>query len=178
MGRVEERTMQVSKLMTRDARIASPAQSLQQAAQVIAELDTGVLPVGENDRLVGMITDRDITIRAVAMGRSSDTPIREVMSPKVESVFEDQEADEVRLIMSHLQMRRLPVLDRNQAAGWQPVARRDCDFAAGAGRSWRGIERRVATLCKRKARSQRAMWVTDPHKQARGRLGTIKNVCG
>jgi CBS domain-containing protein len=53
MGRVEERTMQVSKLMTRDARIASPAQSLQQAAQVIAELDTGVLPVGKNDRLSG-----------------------------------------------------------------------------------------------------------------------------
>jgi CBS domain-containing protein len=106
--------MQVNELMTRDVRIASPDQSLQQAAQLMVELDTGVLPVGENDRLVGMITDRDIAIRAVAEGKSPDTRVRDVMTADVKYVFEDQEADEVSIIMSDLQVRRLPVVDRNK----------------------------------------------------------------
>jgi CBS domain-containing protein len=91
--------MQVNELMTRDVRIANPDQSLQQAAQLMVELDTGVLPVGENDRLVGMITDRDIAIRAVAEGKSPDTRVRDIMTPDVKCVFEDQEADEVSIIM-------------------------------------------------------------------------------
>ena len=106
--------MQVNELMTRDVRIANPDQSLQQAARLMAELDTGVLPVGENDRLVGMITDRDIAIRAVAEGKSPDTRVRDVMTADVKYVFEDQEADEVSIIMSDLQVRRLPVVDRNK----------------------------------------------------------------
>ena len=106
--------MQVNELMTRDVRIANPDQSLHQAARLIAELDTGVLPVGENDRLVGMITDRDIAIRAVAEGKSPDTRVRDVMTADVKYVFEDQEADEVSIIMSDLQVRRLPVVDRNK----------------------------------------------------------------
>ena len=106
--------MQVNELMTRDVRIANPDQSLQQAARLMAELDTGVPPVGENDRLVGMITDRDIAIRAVAEGKSPDTRVRDVMTADVKYVFEDQEADEVSIIMSDLQVRRLPVVDRNK----------------------------------------------------------------
>lgn len=106
--------MQVNKLMTRDVRIAAPDQTLQQAARLMAELDTGVLPVGENDRLVGMITDRDIAIRAVAQGLDPDTPVRQIMSPDVKYVFEDQEVDEVSIVMSDLQVRRLPVVDRNK----------------------------------------------------------------
>jgi CBS domain-containing protein len=106
--------MQVNKLMTREVRVATPDQTLQQAARLMAELDTGALPVGENDRLVGMITDRDIAIRAVAAGRDPSTLVRDVMSPEVKYVFEDQEVDEVSIVMSDLQVRRLPVVDRNK----------------------------------------------------------------
>jgi CBS domain-containing protein len=106
--------MQVNELMTRDVRIASPDQTLQEAARLMKELDTGVLPVGENDRLVGMITDRDIAIRGVAAGKEPSAPIRDVMSREVKYVYEDQEADEVSIVMSDLQVRRLPVVDRNK----------------------------------------------------------------
>ena len=63
--------MKVSEAMTRDVRVANPNETVQQAAQLMANLDAGVLPVGENDRLVGMITDRDIAIRGVAEGKAS-----------------------------------------------------------------------------------------------------------
>lgn len=106
--------MQVNKLMTRDVRIAAPDQTLQQAARLMAELDAGALPVGENDRLVGMITDRDIAIRGVGQGLDPNTPVREVMSPDVKYVFEDQEIDEVSIVMSQLQVRRLPVVNRDK----------------------------------------------------------------
>ena len=71
--------MKVGEIMTRGVEIASPDDTVQQAASRMAELDVGVLPVGENDRLVGMLTDRDIAIRAVAQGRGPDTKVREAM---------------------------------------------------------------------------------------------------
>src|SRR5215217_3509349 len=73
--------MKVSEIMTRGVEIASPDDTVQQAASRMAELDAGVLPVGENDRLVGMLTDRDIAIRAVAQGRGPDPNTREAMTP-------------------------------------------------------------------------------------------------
>jgi CBS domain-containing protein len=72
--------MRVSDAMTREVRLANPGQSIRDAAKMMAEIDAGVMPVGEGDRLVGMITDRDIAIRAVAQGKGPDTPVREVMS--------------------------------------------------------------------------------------------------
>ena len=71
--------MKVGEIMTRGVEIASPDATVQQAASRMAELDVGVLPVGENDRLVGMLTDRDIAIRAVAQGRGPDTKVCEAM---------------------------------------------------------------------------------------------------
>jgi CBS domain-containing protein len=71
--------MKVGEIMTRGVEIASPDDTVQQAASRMAELDVGVLPVGENDRLVGMLTDRDIAVRAVAQGRGPDTKVRETM---------------------------------------------------------------------------------------------------
>ena len=68
--------MKVSDCMTRDVRVASPTQSLREAAKLMAELDVGVLPVGENDRLIGMVTDRDIAVRGVACGRGIMTGSR------------------------------------------------------------------------------------------------------
>src|SRR5262245_59892508 len=74
------RTMLVSEAMSRDVQIANPNHSICDAAKMMAVIDAGVLPVGENDRLVGMITDRDIAVRAIALGKGPNTPVREVMS--------------------------------------------------------------------------------------------------
>jgi CBS domain-containing protein len=106
--------MKVHDSMTRDVQIATPSQSVRDAARLMAELDVGVLPVGENDRLVGMITDRDIVVRAVAAGYGPDTPVREVMSPQVQYCFEDQTVEEITANMGEIQVRRLPVVDRDK----------------------------------------------------------------
>src|SRR5262245_44621223 len=74
----KEIPMRVSEAMTRDVRVAAPGQSIRDVARIMGEIDAGVMPVGENDRLIGMITDRDIAIRAVAQGKGPDTPVREV----------------------------------------------------------------------------------------------------
>ena len=72
--------MRVSEIMSRDVRVASPRQSIQDAAVIMAEIDAGIVPVGEHDHLVGMVTDRDIAIRAVAKGKGPTTTIEEVMT--------------------------------------------------------------------------------------------------
>jgi CBS domain-containing protein len=106
--------MKVSEAMTRDVRLVKPDQSIRDAARQMAELDIGALPVEENDRLVGMITDRDIAVRAVAQGHGPDTPVRDVMSKEVKYCYEDQTIDEVTQNMSELRVRRLPVLSREK----------------------------------------------------------------
>jgi CBS domain-containing protein len=87
--------MQVNEAMTSDVKIVNPNQTIRDAARLMAQIDAGVLPVGENDRLVGMITDRDIAIRAVGAGKGPQTPVREVMSSEVMYCFEDDDLDEV-----------------------------------------------------------------------------------
>ena len=107
--------MQVRDAMTRDVRVANPGQSIQDVAKIMDEIDAGVLPVGEGDRLVGMITDRDITVRAVAAGKGPDTKVRDVMSTeKVMYCFEDDDIDDVARNMGDVKVRRLPVMDRNK----------------------------------------------------------------
>jgi CBS domain-containing protein len=106
--------MKISDYMTREVRTISPDRSIREAAQVMSAMDLGALPVGENDRLVGMITDRDIAVRAIAEGRDCDTPIREVMTQDVKYCFEDEYATHVADNMGEIQVRRLPVLDRNK----------------------------------------------------------------
>lgn len=106
--------MKVREAMTRDVRLVRPDQTIRDAAQLMAELDIGALPVEENDRLVGMITDRDITVRAMAQGRGPDTPIRDVMSREVKYCFEDQTIDEITQNMGEQRIRRLPVLTREK----------------------------------------------------------------
>jgi CBS domain-containing protein len=106
--------MQVSELMTRDVRIVNPDDPIRHAATMMAEIDAGALPVGENDRLVGMITDRDIAIRAVAEGRGPETRVGDVMSRDVRYCFEDEDLDEVTHNMGGIQVRRLPVLNRDK----------------------------------------------------------------
>ena len=106
--------MKVHDSMTRDVCIAAPSQSVLEAARMMAELDVGALPVGENDRLVGMITDRDIVVRGVAAGRGPDTLVRDVMSSQVQYCFEDQSIEEVTANMGDIQVRRLPVVNRDK----------------------------------------------------------------
>lgn len=106
--------MKVSECMTNDVRIANPDETIQNAARVLAEIDAGALPVGENDKLVGMITDRDIAIRAVAEGKGPDTKIRDVMTKDVRYCFDDQEIDEVQKNMGDNRLRRMAVLNHDK----------------------------------------------------------------
>jgi len=106
--------MRVSEAMSRDVRVASPEQTICEAAQMMGEIDAGVLPVGENDRLVGIITDRDIAVRAVAQDKPPSTKIRDVMSHEVLYCYDDQELDEVAVNMGDEQVRRMPVVNRDK----------------------------------------------------------------
>jgi CBS domain-containing protein len=106
--------MKVSDKMTRDVRIASPDNTIQQAARNMAECDAGALLVGADDRLVGMVTDRDIVVRGVAQGNGLDTKVGEVMTQDVQYCFEDEDLDQVARKMGEQQVRRLPVLNREK----------------------------------------------------------------
>ena len=104
----------VIDVMTRDVRIANPNQTIREIASAMADADVGSLPVGENDRLVGMITDRDIVLRAVAQGRDPKTPVRDVMTEHIEYCFEDDDVGSVAENMATLGVRRLAVLNRDK----------------------------------------------------------------
>jgi CBS domain-containing protein len=106
--------MQVKELMTPDVEIASPDDSIQTAAKMMADLDVGVLPVGENDRLVGMVTDRDIAVRGIAAGRDGQAKIRDVMTKEIRYCFEDEDSQAVAQKMAEWQVRRLPILNRDK----------------------------------------------------------------
>ncbi|HEY8244990.1 MAG: CBS domain-containing protein [Vicinamibacteria bacterium] len=107
--------MKIREIMTRNVRMVSPDDSLRTAAQLMENENFGALPISENDRLVGMLSDRDIVIRAVARGLGSDqTKVREVMTTDVKCVFDDESVEEVARNMSALQVRRLPVVDRDR----------------------------------------------------------------
>lgn len=107
--------MKVREAMTPDVLLVDPQLSIRDAARMMAERDIGALPVGQNDRLVGMLTDRDIAVRAVAEGRGPDTKVGEVMSSdKVMYCFDDEDLAHVCRNMGDIQLRRLPVLNRDK----------------------------------------------------------------
>ena len=101
----------ISEVMTSDVKVARPEDSVQQAASMMADQDVGSLPVCDGERLCGMITDRDIAIRAVATGLGNETPVREVMSEEVIWCLEDDDTQEVLGRMADRQVRRIPVID-------------------------------------------------------------------
>ena len=104
----------ISEVMTRDIQVANPEQTIREAAMTMAREDIGSLPVGENDQLIGMITDRDIATRAVAEGLSPDTPVRDVMTDNIKYCYEDDDIKNVAQNMAELQVRRLPVVNRDK----------------------------------------------------------------
>jgi CBS domain-containing protein len=106
--------MRVSEVMTRDVQTVRPDQPVQQAASFMLNADAGSIPVTDGDRLVGIITDRDIAVRGVAKGYGPDTPVRELMSNDVICARIDEDCDEVAIKMSEAQVRRLPVIDEQE----------------------------------------------------------------
>ena len=107
--------MRLKDIMTRDPVVLPPDTTLKEAARRMRDLDSGVMPVGENDRLAGMLTDRDITVRATAEGKDpNDTPVREVMTPEVVYCFEDDDVRDAARKMEEHQVRRLIVLSRDK----------------------------------------------------------------
>jgi CBS domain-containing protein len=101
-------------IMSCDVKVISPDMSIREAAMEMRDGDFGMLPVGENDRMIGTISDRDIAIRAVADGKDTGTKVRDVMSEGVAWAYEDDSVDEAAKIMSERQVRRLPVVNRGK----------------------------------------------------------------
>ncbi|WP_148715385.1 CBS domain-containing protein [Chitinolyticbacter meiyuanensis] len=106
--------MQVADVMTRNVQVIFPETPIEEAARLMAECNCGALPVGDGQRLIGMVTDRDIVTRAVACGLGSGTPVHQVMSIEVKYCFEDELLEHVAHNMGDIQVRRLPVLNRSK----------------------------------------------------------------
>lgn len=130
----------VSQVMTRGVRAMLPTDTLVKAAQTMEELDVGVLPVCDGDRLVGMVTDRDIVVRGVAHGCSADsTRLAEVMSADICCCYEDQSVDEATDKMRAAQIRRIPVLDhQNHLVGMLSLG--DVAVRADEGKAGEALE--------------------------------------
>ena len=104
--------MQVQEIMTRDGYIADPNAQIRDVARRMRDDNVGALPVGENDRLIGMVTDRDIVVRAVANEQGSGTTaVRDVMSDSVYYCFDEDDVSRAAELMAEHQVRRLPVLN-------------------------------------------------------------------
>jgi len=104
----------IKDLMSRDVKVISPDMSIGEAAKKMRDGDFGMLPVGEDDRMIGTISDRDIAIRAVAEGKDSGTKVRDVMSEGIAWAYEDDSVEQAARTMSERQVRRLPVVDRDK----------------------------------------------------------------
>ena len=105
--------MKVSEVMTRDVQTVSPDQPVHEAASFMLTADAGSIPVTDGDRLIGMITDRDIAVRGIAKGYGPDTPVRELMTDDLVIVRIDDNVEDVASKMSEAQVRRLPVIDQD-----------------------------------------------------------------
>jgi len=107
--------MQIADVMSRDVRLVSPDETVQSAARMMEREDIGFLPVGENDRIVGMITDRDIAMRAVAEGKDpKKTKVREVMTERVIYCMDDTDVEEAAQNMAEMRVRRMPIVDHEK----------------------------------------------------------------
>jgi CBS domain-containing protein len=106
--------MKVSEVMTREVQTVQPDQPVQEAAGFMLSTDAGSIPVTEGERLIGMITDRDIAVRGIAKGYGPDTPVRELMTDDLVIVRIDDDIEDAATKMSEAQVRRLPVIDQDE----------------------------------------------------------------
>ncbi|HEX8481988.1 MAG TPA: CBS domain-containing protein [Allosphingosinicella sp.] len=104
--------MKVAEFMTQEVETVTADQPIREAAQFMLRADAGAMPVSDGDKLIGMVTDRDIAVRGVAEGLGPDTPVRDVMTEDLVYCFDDEEVEAVALKMSDAQVRRMPVLSR------------------------------------------------------------------
>ncbi|MBG9387217.1 CBS domain-containing protein [Caenimonas aquaedulcis] len=104
----------ISDVMSRDVKVIAPDATIGDAAKAMRDGDFGMMPVSENDKMVGAISDRDIAIRAIAEGRGPDTKVRDIMSDGIHWVYDDESVDRASKLMSEHQIRRLPVVDRDK----------------------------------------------------------------
>ena len=104
--------MKVSELMTSNVQTVNPGQPIREAAQFMLSEDAGAMPVCDGERLVGMVTDRDIAVRGVAQGLGPDTPVSAVMTGESLFCWDDDDVDDVATKMSDAQVRRFPVVSR------------------------------------------------------------------
>ena len=132
--------MRVAEVMSRNVQMAGPDDSVQDVAKRMVDDDVGFMPVGDGNRLVGTVTDRDIVARAVALGRDSKkTKVRDVMSHDIKYCFDDEDMDHVIQNLGELQLRRLPVVNREKRlvgiVSLADAARKSDPAGAGAGLS-------------------------------------------
>ncbi|MGH6945859.1 MAG: CBS domain-containing protein [Kiloniellales bacterium] len=107
--------MKIREVMSNDVHLVDPKTPIKEVAMAMRDKDFGLVPIGENDRLVGMVSDRDIALRAVAEGKDpTKTAVGDIMSPEIFYCFEDQMLEEARDIMAKKQIRRIPVVDRDK----------------------------------------------------------------
>ena len=106
--------MKISEIMSRDVEVARPADTIQSVAKQMVDTDAGSIPVCDGVTVLGMVTDRDIVVRAVSEGRSFDTPVSEVMTANIEYCYDDDDITEAADKMAELQLRRLVVLDQDK----------------------------------------------------------------
>jgi CBS domain-containing protein len=144
--------MKAREIMTASPIIAKPNDSLQEVAKKLRDCNIGCLPIVEDGKLVGMVTDRDICIRAVAQGLNLDTPVKQIMSQNLRSCSPDMDIEEVAGIMEGAQVRRLPVLSGNNLVGIVSLG----DIAARSenlslcGRLLSQISQPIGPKCERK----------------------------
>ena len=106
--------MRVSETMTREPHVIAPETTLMDTANIMAANSVGLLPISDGERIIGMVTDRDIAVRGVASGKGPDTQVRDVMTGDVKYCYADQNIDEVARNMSDLQLQRLVVISRDK----------------------------------------------------------------
>ena len=105
--------MKISQCMTREVQVVHADQAIKDAAQFMLKVDAGSIPVCDGDRVIGMVTDRDFAVRAVAEGRGPDTPVRDIMSADIVCCFEDDDVEQAARKMSQSKVRRIPILARD-----------------------------------------------------------------
>lgn len=109
--------MKIKEIMTTDVRTVSANDSIAEAASIMKQLDVGAVPVIDNDILVGIVTDRDLVLRAVAEGKNAQESVSNVMTKNLTTVTPDMDVHKVADLMASKQIRRLPIVENNQLVG-------------------------------------------------------------